>query len=519
MSATPPSRHLSAENETLAAEKTGLTRENTATDYENVANTRGKTENTRGNAAINDEKSAPMAEKTESGRGNDAIDDENPALAAEKTSLTHENTATACENAASNRGKTENARGNTAIHAGKSAPTDGKTENVRGKTKSDPGNDALAASAGQNIKPRYELLDGLRGVAALLVILFHFGEGFATTPADQWINHGYLAVDFFFILSGFVIGYAYDDRWTRGMTARRFMWRRVVRLHPLVVLSMLLGAAAFVLQGSVQWDGTPVDAPRLLLCLALSLFLLPAWPGAACEVRGNGEMFPLNGPAWSLFFEYIGSLAYALFLHSVGKRTLRLIVSAGAAALAATALGNASGFYNLGVGWSLADGGFWGGLARLSFSFPAGLLMARSFRPMRVRGAFWLCSAALVAMLSMPYVGDSAGDVRNAVFDLVCTLVVFPAIVWLGACGATTDAFSTRLCATLGQLSYPIYILHYPLMYLFYAWVWQNGVSPREALPVCAAMLVVIPALAWTALHFYDIPLREALGRHLSGRR
>ena len=424
-------------------------------------------------------------------RGNDAIDDGNPALAAEKTSLTHENTATDCENVASARGKIDSVRGNA----------------------------ALAASAGQNIKPRYELLDGLRGVAALLVILFHFGEGFATTPTDQWINHGYLAVDFFFILSGFVIGYAYDDRWTRGMTARRFMWRRVVRLHPMVVLSMLLGAAAFVLQGSVQWDGTPVAAPRLLLCLALSLFLLPAWPGTACEVRGHGEMFPLNGPAWSLFFEYIGSLAYALFLHSVGKRTLRLIVSAGAAALAATALGNASGFYNLGVGWSLADGGFWGGLARLSFSFPAGLLMARSFRPMRVRGAFWLCSAALVAMLSMPYVGDSAGDVRNAVFDLVCTLVVFPAIVWLGACGATTDAFSTRLCTTLGQLSYPIYILHYPLMYLFYAWVWQNGVAPREALPVCAAMLVVIPALAWTALRFYDIPLREALGRRLSGRR
>lgn len=449
MSATPPSRHFSAENETLAAEKTGLARENTATDYENVASARGKTENVRENDALAAEKLAPTAEKTE----------------------------IAC------------------------------------------GNAALAASAGQNIKPRYELLDGLRGVAALLVILFHFGEGFATTPTDQWINHGYLAVDFFFILSGFVIGYAYDDRWTRGMTARRFMWRRVVRLHPMVVLSMLLGAAAFVLQGSVQWDGTPVAAPRLLLCLALSLFLLPAWPGAACEVRGNGEMFPLNGPAWSLFFEYIGSLAYALFLHGVGKRTLRLIVSAGAAALAATALGNASGFYNLGVGWSLADGGFWGGLARLSFSFPAGLLMARSFRPMRVRGAFWLCSAALVAMLSMPYVGDSAGDVRNAVFDLVCTLVVFPAIVWLGACGATTDAFSTRLCTTLGQLSYPIYILHYPLMYLFYAWVWQNGVSPREALPVCAAMLVVIPALAWTALRFYDIPLREALGRRLSGRR
>lgn len=101
-------------------------------------------------------------------------------------------------------------------------------------------------------KPHYELLDGLRGVAALLVVWYHLFEAFATSPVDQRFNHGYLAVDFFFLLSGFVIGYAYDERWGRGLRMRDFIKRRLIRLHPMVVLGALLGAAAFFVQGSVR---------------------------------------------------------------------------------------------------------------------------------------------------------------------------------------------------------------------------------------------------------------------------
>ncbi|HIT83746.1 MAG TPA: acyltransferase, partial [Candidatus Avibacteroides faecavium] len=93
-----------------------------------------------------------------------------------------------------------------------------------------------SSSAFSDTKPHYELLDGLRGVAALLVIWYHVFEGFATSPIDQRFNHGYLAVDFFFILSGFVIGYAYDDRWRTTLTLRGFFRRRLIRLHPMVVL-------------------------------------------------------------------------------------------------------------------------------------------------------------------------------------------------------------------------------------------------------------------------------------------
>lgn len=374
----------------------------------------------------------------------------------------------------------------------------------------------VSTSPATQAKPRYELLDGLRGVAAFLVILYHFGEGFATSPVDQMMNHGYLAVDFFFVLSGFVIGYAYDGRWSRGMTAGRFMLRRVIRLHPMVVLSVLLGAVAYLLQGSVRWDGTPVHLPHLLLALLLGLFLIPVIPGMSAEVRGNGEMFPLNGPSWSLFFEYIGSILYVIVLHRLSKKALAAVTALSGIGLAAVILGNVSGAYHVGVGWSAGGLGFLGGFFRLSFSFSAGLLMSRCFRKVRIRGAFWICAAAIAFILSCPYVTtDGNVSVLNGVYDCVCTLFLFPAIVYVGACGATTDRFSTNTCEFLGQLSYPVYIIHYPVMYLFYAWVWNNGITLGEALPICAALFVGIIFMAWLALRFYDTPLRRYLSARL----
>lgn len=361
-------------------------------------------------------------------------------------------------------------------------------------------------------RPRYELLDGLRGIAAFVVIWYHFGEGFATSPVDQMINHGYLAVDFFFVLSGFVLGYAYDNRWKNGsMTAGRFMLRRVIRLHPMVILSVILGAVAYLIQGSVQWDGTPVPLTTLLLALFLGLFLIPVIPGIDADVRGNGEMFPLNGPSWSLFFEYIGSILYALILHRLSKRSLLGVVVLSSVGLAMMALGNTSEAYHIGFGWSATGWGCLGGFFRLSFSFSAGLLISRCFRQIRIRGAFWICTLILCTVMACPYVGGAEPNVYNALYDLFCTFFIFPAVVYLGACGNTTDRFSTSTCNFLGQLSYPIYIIHYPVMYLFYAWVWNNSLAFDQVWPVCVCLFFGIVFMAWCAMKFYDTPVRNYL--------
>ncbi len=368
------------------------------------------------------------------------------------------------------------------------------------------------------VKPRYELLDGLRGVAALMVIFYHIGECFATSPVDQAINHGYLAVDFFFVLSGFVIGYAYDGRWSKGMTCGNFMLRRIIRLHPMVVIGVLFGVISFLVQGSEKWDGTGVSIGAVMLSLLLGLFMLPSLPGTLPEVRGNGEMFPLNGPSWSLFFEYIGSIFYALFLHKLNTRRLAMFTGASGLILICLAVGNASGAYHIGFGWTAADNGFWYGLVRMSFSFSVGLLMTRNFRPIKIRGAFWICAAVIVALLSVPYVGTDEPCVLNGIYDCLCTLIVFPAIVYVAASGRTTDAKSGSICEFLGRISYPVYIIHYPFMYGFYAWVWNTNPAPERIWPVVTAMVVIVVLLAWGLLKFYDQPIRQKLSQKLLSR-
>ena len=116
-------------------------------------------------------------------------------------------------------------------------------------------NHRISSSAFADTKPHYELLDGLRGVAALLVVFYHIFEGFSFAGGGTLItviNHGYLAVDFFFILSGFVIGYAYDDRWKKNLTLKGFFKRRLIRLHPMIIMGAIIGCIAFFVQGGVN---------------------------------------------------------------------------------------------------------------------------------------------------------------------------------------------------------------------------------------------------------------------------
>lgn len=369
-------------------------------------------------------------------------------------------------------------------------------------------------------KPHYAILDGLRGVAALVVIWYHIFEGFATSPLDQRFNHGYLAVDFFFILSGFVVGYAYDDRWRPvtgchgGMRVRDFLRRRLVRLHPMVVLGSVLGAVTFLIQGSVQWDGTHVPFGAVMLAMMLGMLLIPAYPGAPYEVRGNNEMFPLNGPSWSLFFEYIGNILYALVLRRLSTRWLAGVVAVSGICLACYAAGGLSGYGHLGVGWSMTDMNLPGGFLRLMFSFGIGLLMSRNFRPWKVRGAFWICSCAIILLLSLPRIGGEDNMWLNGLYEAVCVIGIFPLLVYAGASGHITGKTSAAICKFLGDISYPVYMIHYPFMYLFYAWTF-TGIPFSAAWPWAVAVFIGSIALAYVVLKVYDAPVRRRLGRML----
>ncbi|MEG2240205.1 MAG: acyltransferase [Alistipes sp.] len=364
----------------------------------------------------------------------------------------------------------------------------------------------IASPGFADTKPHYHILDGLRGVAAITVVCFHLFEAFATSHLDQRINHGYLAVDFFFILSGFVVGYAYDDRWG-VLTTKEFIKRRIIRLHPMVVMGAVIGAIIFYLQGCSVWDVSKVTIAALFVATFLNALLIPATPGT--EIRGVGEMYPLNGPSWSLFFEYIGNLLYVLILRKLATKVLAGVVLAAGCGLAFFAIWGPYG--DICAGFTLTGIEFTAGFLRLLFSFSAGLLLIRIFKPAPVKGAFWICSLSIVALLAVPRIGGAAYLWMNGLYDTLCFALFFPLLVFLGASGTTTDKYTNRICNFLGDISYPLYLVHYPFIYLYYAWVKNENLTFVESLPGAAGVVVGSIVLAYVCLKWYDLPVRNYL--------
>jgi peptidoglycan/LPS O-acetylase OafA/YrhL len=313
-------------------------------------------------------------------------------------------------------------------------------------------------------KPHYPILDGLRGVAAIIVVTFHLSEPLGTGHLDILVNHGYLAVDFFFLLSGFVIGYAYDDRWST-MTVGTFLKRRIERLQPMVVLGMTLGALGFYFTDSTLWPLIhTVPLWKLLLVLLIGYTILPI--PLSLDIRGWQEMHPLNSVGWSLFFEYLANILYAIGIRKLSKPALGILVFIAALALAHLAITSPAG--DVSGGWTLNVEQVRVGLTRTMYPFFAGLLLSRVVTPARFNNAFLWCSLLLAIVLYMPRIGGATHVWLNGIYEAVCIILVFPLIVYLGSSGVLHTQLESRLCKFLGDMSYPLYLVHYPLVY-FYA--------------------------------------------------
>lgn len=359
-------------------------------------------------------------------------------------------------------------------------------------------------------KPHYEILDGLRGVAAIMVVWFHIFEIHSEwSYYKQIINHGYLAVDFFFLLSGFVIGYAYDDRWGK-MTLFDFFKRRIIRLQPMIIAGSIIGGIAYFFQDSpdFKWIVSDTSVWKVLLLTVIGATLLPV--GKSMDVRGWGEMHPLNGPAWSLFFEYIANIFYALILRRLSNLFLSLLVLIAAGATVHYLLTTPNGCI-IG-GWSISD---WGqiklGMIRLSYPFLVGLLMSRLVKLKHVKYSFLICSLLLAALLSVPRLGWEGQEWINGIYEIICILFMFPFIVWLGAGGQVEGGVMKSICKFLGNLSYPLYIIHYPIVYIYMAYVQNNNYKLADSWPVAIALFVAVVIVAYTLMRLYDIPLRKWL--------
>jgi peptidoglycan/LPS O-acetylase OafA/YrhL len=359
-------------------------------------------------------------------------------------------------------------------------------------------------------KNHYSILDGLRGVASVLVIIFHVFETFTGgNRFIQIINHGYLAVDFFFLLSGFVVAYAYDDRWGQ-LTQWDFYKRRLIRLQPMVVMGSIIGAALFYFQVSdiVFPPIAHTSVLKMLLIMLIGATLIPV--PLSLDIRGWQEMHPLNGPAWSLFFEYIANILYAVFVRKFSKLFLSIFVAlAGCMMVAYLVLGTQGDLIG---GWSLTKDQLFVGFTRLLYPFFAGVLLSRFGKLIKVKNAFWWSSLLIILVLSIPRIGDAQHVWQNGIYDAISVIIIFPIIVAIGAGGNLHSVKSAKICKFLGDISYPLYITHYPLIYIYTAWVYNNKI-PLGAEGLLWGFVLVISSIviAYGCLKLYDEPVREWL--------
>ena len=346
-------------------------------------------------------------------------------------------------------------------------------------------------------KPRYEILDGLRGVASMIVVAFHLFETYSGNPVHQILNHGYLAVDFFFVLSGFVVGYAYDDRWDR-MSTWNFIKRRLVRLHPMVIFGAFFGlllfyfgdSPMFSLIGQTEWY-----KPLILFLIACTM--IPV--NASMDIRG------------SLVIRHLPKIALAILVAIFACFTIMLCMNIDPLGITGP---HQYAAYTVIGGWGIDACQLWIGFIRLLYPFFCGLLISRIGKFIKVKAGYWVCSIIIAICLCMPRVGGTNPDNfwMNGVYEAICILLIFPLVVTIGAGSQVSGKKSFAFCKWMGEISFPLYITHYPLIYMQMSWAAAHKDHPLSMhifVSVCIFILAIL--VAWGAYKLYDVPVREWL--------
>ncbi len=340
---------------------------------------------------------------------------------------------------------------------------------------------------------RFHLLDGLRGLAAFAVILDHVPSVTlaALTPGR------YLAVDFFFVLSGYVLAHAYGRVLVEGLAPISFMRMRLIRLYPLYILGLLIGLAAVAAQRAAGWIGMPWS--EIAMVAGAGVLFLPMPPAFGWT---TGHLYPLNGPAWSLFFELAANLVFALVARFLTPRVFAVLLPVAGLAAVLSILN-----HDLpGPGWLWAH--FDAGLARVMFGFFAGvcLYQMRDHWP-RIQVQWWLPALIFAAMIMAP-----APDSLRQPFDAFAAIVAAPLVVWLGATARITGK-QAEFCSWLGRTSFGVYILHVPVMGALGLGLAIAGWTPHYGFVHVLLVAGLSASLAMLADRLWDKPLRGILSR------
>lgn len=354
---------------------------------------------------------------------------------------------------------------------------------------------------------KYTNLDALRGVAAICVVIYHCSDFLGPSTV---LPSAYLAVDFFFVLSGFVVAYAYDARLRDGLGLWRFAGIRLLRLYPLYLAGTLLGC--FYL--SMRWASAQANAAppaEMLMRLGAALGFVP-------RLRDGHAIYPLDPAAWSLLYELLANFVYCGVFGWLTTRRLAWVTGLAALAVAAVALTVGS----LDVGSGPAPKNFAGGAARVAFSFCVGvqILRWRTYQPAwLLRLAGYARIEVLAAVLLAAFILGPTGSARAA-YDIGCTLLLFPMVILMGV-HAPHRLDEQPVYTFLGRLSYPLYILHTPVL-LILAGIYKAVLhaEPAAGRPLSGIVLLLgVLICCAPADRLYDTPVRRVIGRWLASRR
>ncbi len=349
---------------------------------------------------------------------------------------------------------------------------------------------------------RFETLDALRGLAALTVVQMHLPFLFA---AHMPFPHAYLAVDFFFMLSGFVLNYAYGSRLSQGWSTVLFLRDRVFRLYPLYLLGLPLGLAHLLYTN--RRDQAPLHHGEIIAIVIFALINFPL----PSSIGGMEGFFPTNGPSWSLFYELVANLAHGLFFRYCSRAKLTLITCFAGLLLIPISV------QKQGLNIGFLRGEFFMGLVRVTFSYTFGMLLLDLWKEGRLRRfrSFLGSAILLAAVLLSPVLSRG-----NGLGDLAAVFFVFPAVLLLAA-NATSSSYFMPLVTLLGTLSYPVYVLHVPVYSIFTA-LWGVLLKSKTAdhAPVSGIVyMLFLLAICYLLERFYDLPVRRLLRRYTKTAR
>ncbi len=353
--------------------------------------------------------------------------------------------------------------------------------------------------------PDLPALTGIRAIAAGMVLFLHLNQAIpnAGLGALPFIHYGYLGVDVFFVLSGFIISHVYGQELARfdGRRYGKYLWYRFARLYPvhvavlLVLILMVFGmqAAGITPNTPANWDFT---------ALIWQFTLTHAW--------GFTPEATWNGPAWSISLEFLAYLLFPVFLLMMRPFRRPLIALAGVAALCAILAGLFLVFE-----WRIkAALGGGPGIARVLVEFGVGCLLYAAWRN-TARSRWW----DLAAVLSLAaFVAAAWFRISDLALVPVLALGVFAVAL---SSGLAHRLLASRAMVWLGEISYAVYMVHFAVILVLLrllGWTGLDQAGMGPSLLILAGTVALVIFIAALAHYAVERPARKLL-RNIPRRR